>query len=83
MIVEKMPTRIKEFYDFGKGELISKGDKTIIIHLFDICTTPDVCLVHQGLLEGAMKATNSRGKVEHTDCIHKDGEYCEFTITME
>ena len=79
MIISKMGPAMKEFFNFSGVDAVVKGDDFIQVHVYDICTSPDICQAIWGACEGALKLTNTPGAIVKTKCRHKGDDYCEYT----
>ncbi len=77
-LLKKAPKNYKEGFSYGESE-IEIGDKEAVVKLKNVMIDQHVCDAWQGVLEGALKATNTEGVVKpifpedrgEFDCFYK------------
>ena len=80
-IMDRGVDEIKDSLKFGEVKITkAKEGKKAELFLKDVVGTPSSCHAWQGILEGTMALTNTKGKVTKTKCQHKGDEACVYLM---
>ena len=81
-VMERGVQEIRDSLRGGEVKVI-KGDKTAAIKLKNLSSSPVICVAWEGVFEGVLKLTRTKGKVTETHCQHLGDEYCRFQVDWE
>ena len=79
-VLDRAVDEVRASLNFGKVS-VKKESGGALVTLRDYCSSEDVCAAWQGILEGVMELTKTRGVVEEVKCQNKGAEACVYRMT--
>lgn len=81
-VANKFPENYSEVYTHGHVEVDTEQDHQIFIRLFDVNQIKESCSAWQGVCEGVLALSKTKGTVRKTKCQMKGDNCCEYTIEL-
>ncbi len=81
-LLKKAPKNYSEGFSYGSCTM-ELGDKEALIKFKDVMIDEHVCQSWRGVLEGALKATNTKGVVRPIEPPEKGEKDCFFKVEWE